>query len=158
MKTGRKPDHANPFVDTKMLAMTCRNLALKVGELEGAIADVERRMLILQRCAFLPWPGEAKPAAPERPPGMDIQPKRSAQPTPAAAIVPASMSNDAAARRIERRTYSVREAAKILGISANSAYEFVARGELKSVRIGRRIIIAQTEIDRLLGANAGDAQ
>ena len=53
---------------------------------------------------------------------------------------------------MDRRTYSVEEVAEILGISRNSAYAAVSNGELKSVRIGRRIIIPKTEVDALLGA------
>jgi excisionase family DNA binding protein len=40
-----------------------------------------------------------------------------------------------------RLTLTVEEAAALLGISRNSAYEAVRRGEIPSVRIGGRIVI-----------------
>lgn len=36
---------------------------------------------------------------------------------------------------------SVPEAARLLGISRGLAYELVARGELPSVRLGRRLVV-----------------
>jgi excisionase family DNA binding protein len=41
----------------------------------------------------------------------------------------------------ERLTYSVTEAAEVLGISRTLAYELVARGELPHVRFGRRVLV-----------------
>lgn len=54
----------------------------------------------------------------------------------------------------ERLTYSVREAAQVLGLSRNSAYQAVLRGEIHHVRIGRRILIPRVQLDRML-AEAG---
>lgn len=51
---------------------------------------------------------------------------------------------------VERKTYSVPEVAKILGISRNSVYAAVARGDIKSVKIGGRLIIPKRVIDKLL--------
>ena len=44
---------------------------------------------------------------------------------------------------MERRTYTVTEAATVLGISRTSAYERVRAGELPALRLGRRIVIAR---------------
>jgi excisionase family DNA binding protein len=52
---------------------------------------------------------------------------------------------------MNRRTYTVTEAARILGISRSSAYEAVRRGEIASITIGHRIVIARATIDELLG-------
>jgi excisionase family DNA binding protein len=52
---------------------------------------------------------------------------------------------------MNRRTYTVTETARILGISRSSAYEAVRRGELPSITIGHRILIARATIDELLG-------
>jgi excisionase family DNA binding protein len=50
----------------------------------------------------------------------------------------------------DRRTYTVDETAALLGISRSSAYECVRRGEIPSVRFGRRIVVLRDVLDRLL--------
>jgi len=52
--------------------------------------------------------------------------------------------------RNERLTISVEEAAKILGISRSFAYVLVARHELPSLKLGRRVVIPRRALDRLL--------
>jgi excisionase family DNA binding protein len=48
------------------------------------------------------------------------------------------------------KTYSVSEAAKMLGYSTNSIYSFLKRGEIKATRLGKgKFRIPQKEIDRL---------
>jgi excisionase family DNA binding protein len=49
-----------------------------------------------------------------------------------------------------RRTYSVEEAAKILGVCRNSAYALAKSGELPTVRLGRRLLVPREALDRLL--------
>jgi excisionase family DNA binding protein len=51
---------------------------------------------------------------------------------------------------MERLVWTVEEAAQVLGISRTHAYELVARGELASVRLGRRIVVPKHAIDTLL--------
>ena len=51
---------------------------------------------------------------------------------------------------MERLVWTVEEAAQVLGISRTHAYELVARGELASVRLGRRIVVPKRTIDTLL--------
>lgn len=51
---------------------------------------------------------------------------------------------------IQRRTVSVAEAAKILGIGRTSAFEAVARGDIQHIRIGKRILIPIVALERLL--------
>jgi excisionase family DNA binding protein len=51
---------------------------------------------------------------------------------------------------MERRTYTVTEAAAVLGISRTSAYERVQAGELPALRLGRRIVITRTVVDAML--------
>jgi excisionase family DNA binding protein len=41
--------------------------------------------------------------------------------------------------KIERKTLTVTEAAKALGVSRNKAYEAVRRGEIPTIKIGKRI-------------------
>ncbi len=53
-----------------------------------------------------------------------------------------------------RKTMTVDETAIELGISRNAAYEAVKRGEIPSIRIGRRLLIPKAAFDRML-AEAG---
>jgi excisionase family DNA binding protein len=54
----------------------------------------------------------------------------------------------------ERLTYSVAEAAKLLGMSTAVAYERTRTGELPSIRIGSRILIPRRRLEKLLGVSA----
>ena len=60
--------------------------------------------------------------------------------------VPAQRSDPVPARR----TYSVEEAAAILGISRTTAYQCVRTKELPSLRFRGRIVISAAVIDALL--------
>jgi len=53
-------------------------------------------------------------------------------------------------------TMTVDEAARILGISRNSAYEAVRRNQIPSIRIGRRILIPRHRFLRWLEASDTD--
>lgn len=53
-------------------------------------------------------------------------------------------------KKKDRITYSVDEVAQMLGISRGLAYEMVARGELPSVRLGRRLLIPCRAFERWL--------
>ena len=55
----------------------------------------------------------------------------------------------------ERLTVTVEEAAQTLGISRALAYEAVRRGEIPHIRIGKRILVPRTALDRLLAAAGG---
>ena len=55
-----------------------------------------------------------------------------------------------------RRTYSVDEAAAILGISRTTAYECVKTKELPALRFRGRIVISAAVIDTLLATKPGD--
>jgi excisionase family DNA binding protein len=48
----------------------------------------------------------------------------------------------------------VPEAAKLLGIGRNTAYEAVARGEIPSIRIGRRLLVPVAALERFLGIDS----
>lgn len=60
---------------------------------------------------------------------------------------PTTGDNEAA----ERRTYTVAEAAKILGIGRNTAYEACNAGEIPTIRLGGRILVPKAALDELLG-------
>ena len=47
-------------------------------------------------------------------------------------------------------TMTVAEAAGLLGISRTSAYECVRRGELRAVRLGRRLVVPCSVMDEIL--------
>ncbi|MBC5824088.1 MAG: helix-turn-helix domain-containing protein [Candidatus Eremiobacteraeota bacterium] len=49
-----------------------------------------------------------------------------------------------------RVTITVPELAMTLGVGATAAWKLVNTGEIKSFRIGRRVLIPRTEIARLL--------
>ena len=50
-----------------------------------------------------------------------------------------------------RLTYTVPEAARLLGISRTSAYDCVRRGEIPALTLGRRILITRAALEQLLG-------
>lgn len=50
----------------------------------------------------------------------------------------------------ERLTYTVEEVARMLGISRLSAYQAVHKGEIPSIKIGRRFLIPKRALERLL--------
>lgn len=49
-----------------------------------------------------------------------------------------------------RETLTVGEAAKVLGIGRGSAYEAAKRGELPVIRLGKRLVVSRTALERLL--------
>jgi len=55
-----------------------------------------------------------------------------------------------------RLTYTVEEAAAILGISRTLAYESVQRGEIPAITFGRRIVIPHTSLEELVGRLPAD--
>ncbi len=55
---------------------------------------------------------------------------------------------------IVRRTKTVKELAQILRLSTNATYEAIKRGEIRGViRIGRRLIVPDAVIDRMLSGH-----
>lgn len=50
----------------------------------------------------------------------------------------------------ERLTYTVPEAAIALGVSARLVYDMASRGDIQSIRLGRRVVIPRIAVDRLL--------
>jgi excisionase family DNA binding protein len=50
----------------------------------------------------------------------------------------------------ERLALSVEEAGVLLGISRDLAYDLVARGELPSVRLGRRLVVPRRALEETL--------
>ena len=56
----------------------------------------------------------------------------------------------------EPRTYTVDEAAELLGISRNGAYEGVRSGQIPSIRIGKRILVPKAALERMLAGDVGN--
>ena len=52
-----------------------------------------------------------------------------------------------------KKTCTVEEAAKILGIGRGLAYELVAQGKIPHLRLGRRIVIPIAALNRILEAD-----
>jgi excisionase family DNA binding protein len=49
-----------------------------------------------------------------------------------------------------RKTVSVEEAGKRLGVSRNLAYEAAKRGEIPTIKIGRRLLVPLAALERML--------
>ena len=54
------------------------------------------------------------------------------------------------ASEIATATYSIEEAAKLLGIGRNACYEAARTGQVPTVRIGKRVLVPKTALNRLL--------
>jgi excisionase family DNA binding protein len=50
----------------------------------------------------------------------------------------------------ERKTRTIDEAAKVLGISRNSAYEAARTGELGAIRVRKRWLVPAATLDRMV--------
>lgn len=49
-----------------------------------------------------------------------------------------------------KRTMTVEAAARELGIGRNAAYEAAKRGEIPTIRIGRKLLVPRVAFERLL--------
>lgn len=54
----------------------------------------------------------------------------------------------------EKQTLTVAEAAQALGISKSAAYAAANKGDLPTIRIGRKILVPKVQLERLLGESA----
>ena len=54
---------------------------------------------------------------------------------------------------VERRTLTIKETAASLGISDWMVYEMVKRGELKTIRVGKRILVPVSALDQFVSEN-----
>jgi excisionase family DNA binding protein len=54
----------------------------------------------------------------------------------------------------EAKTQTIEEAAKELGIGRNQAYAAAKRGEIPTIRIGKRILVLKEPLKRMLGGEA----
>ena len=51
---------------------------------------------------------------------------------------------------VDRKTLSIPEAGKALGIGRSAAYEAARTGQLPTIRIGRRLLVPIVALERLL--------
>jgi excisionase family DNA binding protein len=58
------------------------------------------------------------------------------------------------AREIQKQTISIDEAAKVLGIGRNKAYEAAHCGEIPTIRIGKRLLVPLAALERMLQGSA----
>lgn len=56
----------------------------------------------------------------------------------------------------ERLTYSMREVSRLLGLSETATFYAIRRGEIPSIRVGRRVLIPRAGLHGLL-ENPSDA-
>jgi excisionase family DNA binding protein len=54
--------------------------------------------------------------------------------------------------KVEAATVTVEEAGQILGLSRNSAYIAARKGQLPTLRIGKRLVVPRAALDRLLAS------
>ena len=54
----------------------------------------------------------------------------------------------------QRLTLTVEEAAPMLGLSRASAYEAVRRGQIPHIRIGSRILVPRSQLEKMLDADS----
>lgn len=60
---------------------------------------------------------------------------------------------------LQKPTLRVEEAADLLGISRRSAYRACARGDIPSIRIGRRLVVPASRLAKLIeGDSRGKKQ
>jgi excisionase family DNA binding protein len=55
-----------------------------------------------------------------------------------------------AASGTERLVYTVPEAGRLLGISRNGSYEAAKRGDIPTIRIGRRLLVPKAPFHRVI--------
>jgi len=55
---------------------------------------------------------------------------------------------------VDKQTLTVEEAAKVLGIGRNNAYDAIKRGELYAIKIGKRLVVPRRVLERMLNGPA----
>jgi excisionase family DNA binding protein len=53
-----------------------------------------------------------------------------------------------------RKTYDVAEAGRLLGLGRNATYEAIRRGDIPTIRVGKRILVLKVALDRMLNGEA----
>ena len=58
----------------------------------------------------------------------------------------------------EKLTLNIKEVSVLLGVSVNSAYEAVRRGEIPAIRLGRRLLVPRRALENLLDGAAAQGK
>lgn len=58
--------------------------------------------------------------------------------------------NENLSNLIPRRIYTLTEAAAIVGISYSLMRKFVKQGKIKTMRVGKRLMVPEAEVEKLL--------
>ncbi len=59
---------------------------------------------------------------------------------------------------MERQVLTVVEVAQVLGLSRNATYEAIRRGDIPSIRVGRRVVIPIVSLKKMLDVSASEAE
>jgi excisionase family DNA binding protein len=54
------------------------------------------------------------------------------------------------ASEVERRTISVEEAGRILGVSRGAAYAYARHGSIPTIRLGKRLLVPKAALEKML--------
>lgn len=57
-------------------------------------------------------------------------------------------------KQADRLTFDLPEVGRRLGIGRNQAYEAAKRGEIPTIRIGKRLLVPKAALDRMLATAA----
>ena len=57
----------------------------------------------------------------------------------------------------QKKTVSLEDAAREIGIGRSTAYAAARRGEIPVIRMGRRLLVSRVALDQLLGAATSTA-
>lgn len=57
-------------------------------------------------------------------------------------------------RSDQRLTYTVEEAARLLGISRGLAYELVRSGQIPAIQLGRRLVVPRARLHSMIASGA----
>jgi excisionase family DNA binding protein len=63
-----------------------------------------------------------------------------------------------AKRDEERRTYTILEAQRLLGIGRNQIYEAAKAGDIPTIKIGKRVLVPKALFDRILPGGKPDGE
>jgi excisionase family DNA binding protein len=58
----------------------------------------------------------------------------------------------------ERKTITVPEAARALGICRNKGYEAAKSGQIPTIKIGKRLLVPKAALDRMLAGDGPKAE
>jgi excisionase family DNA binding protein len=67
---------------------------------------------------------------------------------------PAAQTHDEIVGSVRRRTLTVEEAGRILGLGRSAAYAAVKRGEIPALTIGRKLLVPVDQLERMLAGEA----